>query len=127
MKHKIPWADVYLRVNYHLDPSSHLAATNGPKNRGAVPSFGEERGERGPHLTQCGRAKAYLHAKSSPLRSPGGRLAAPVAAACWEYDRWSVHRSVPQAPLHKILHLLISILVIFSVFIRKLYEGTAQQ
>jgi len=46
-----------------LDPSSRLATMDmGQKlGRGLCPIFGDW--ELGPHLTQCGRAKAYLHAK----------------------------------------------------------------
>jgi len=33
-----PWADIYLRTKWHLDPSSPLA-THGPKSGGAVLLF----------------------------------------------------------------------------------------
>jgi len=44
----------YLHTKWHLDPSSHLAATNmGQKlGQGLCPIFW--RGELGPHLAQCG-------------------------------------------------------------------------
>ena len=40
---------------------SHLAATDMGRKLGGCALLGE--GELGPHLTQCGRAEAYLHAK----------------------------------------------------------------
>jgi len=28
MKHNVGWADIYLRIKWHLDPSSHFATTD---------------------------------------------------------------------------------------------------
>ena len=42
----------------NLNPFSHLATTDMHKIGGAVPLWG-----MGHHLTQCGHAEAYLHAK----------------------------------------------------------------
>jgi len=47
---KIAWAEAYLHVKYHLDPSSRLATINKGGNLWAPPFFGER--ERGPHLTK---------------------------------------------------------------------------
>jgi len=50
------WAEAYLHVKYHLDPSSRLATIKmGLKFGGLRPLFGG--GERGPHLTQCGQGR----------------------------------------------------------------------
>jgi len=47
----VAWAEVYLRTNWHLDPSSRLATIDMGQKLGALPPF--EEGELGPHLTQC--------------------------------------------------------------------------
>jgi len=49
--------EAYLRTKWHLDPTSHLAATGrhmGQKLGGCAP-LGEV--ELGPHLTQCGQGR----------------------------------------------------------------------
>jgi len=48
----VAWADAYVCIKCHLDPSSRLATTDvGRKLGDSVPFWGRE--ERGPHLTQC--------------------------------------------------------------------------
>jgi len=55
------WKGAYLRTKWHLDPCSHLAATDMGRKLGECARLGE--GDLGPHLTKCGQAEAYLHAK----------------------------------------------------------------
>jgi len=51
---------IYLHTKWHLDPCSHLAATDMAENWGLWP-FGA--GDLGPHLTQCGQGRGlYVHA-----------------------------------------------------------------
>jgi len=45
-------AEAYIRTKWHLDLSSRLVTTDMGRKLGAVPLF--ERGELGPHKTQCG-------------------------------------------------------------------------
>ena len=66
-----PTSGSFLHTKWHLDPSSHLATTYGPKIGGSAPPLGE--GELGPHLTQCDQGRAYLHAKFH--LDPSNRLA----------------------------------------------------
>ena len=55
IQHKVAWAEDYLHTKWHLDPSSHLAATDmGRKLRGVVPLW--RRGSWS-HLTQCGQGR----------------------------------------------------------------------
>ena len=66
------WAEVYLRTEWHLDPSSRLATTDMGQNWvGAVPFFLV--GELGPHLRRSCLGEAYLHTKWH--LSPSSRLA----------------------------------------------------
>ena len=54
----VAWADVYLPIKWHLDPSSRLATTDtGRKLGGGVPLF---KGELGSHVTQCGLGRGLL-------------------------------------------------------------------
>jgi len=48
-------AEAYLPTKWHLDPSTHLATTDGPKIGGSCAHLGVE---LGPQLTQCGLAEA---------------------------------------------------------------------
>ena len=58
----------YKVASYSIQPFGHNG--HGPKiGEWAVPLLGE----LGPHLTQCGRAEAYLHAKFH--LGPSNRLA----------------------------------------------------
>ena len=52
IKHDVAWAEIYLRIKWHLDPSSRLATVDMGRKLGAVPFYWG--GELGPHLTQCG-------------------------------------------------------------------------
>ena len=54
IKHKVAWAEAYLRNKWHLDPFSHLATIDMGLKLGAPPPFWG--GELSPHLTQCGQA-----------------------------------------------------------------------
>jgi len=55
LDHKVAWAEAYLHIKWHLNPSSRSVATDmGRKLEGLCP-FG--RGELGPHLTQCGQGR----------------------------------------------------------------------
>ena len=45
--YSVAWAKVYLRTKWHLDPSSRLATTHGPKIGGSA-----SLGELGPHLSK---------------------------------------------------------------------------
>ena len=56
IEHKVPLDEAYLHTKWHLNPSSHLATTDISRKLGAAP-FGEEVGEVGPHLTQCGQGR----------------------------------------------------------------------
>jgi len=55
--YNVAWAEAYLRIQWHLDPSSCLATTDmGQKLGAAVPLFGG----MGPHLTQHGLGRGLL-------------------------------------------------------------------
>jgi len=54
-KAMLPRTEAYHRTKWHLDPSSRLATTNGPKLGGCAPLLG--RGGAATHLAQCGMGR----------------------------------------------------------------------
>ena len=57
------WAEAYPRIKWHLDPSSRLATTHGPKIGGCCARPLLERRTASPSNTMWPGAKAYLRAK----------------------------------------------------------------
>ena len=55
IQHKVACAEACLHTKWHLDLSSHLAATDMGRKLGGYAPLGE--GELGPHLTQCGQGQ----------------------------------------------------------------------
>ena len=73
------WDEAYLRINWHLDPSSRLSTIHRPKiGRLLCPLFGE--GELSLHLTQC-----RLGLRPRPTSVPSDILIRP---AVWPQQTW---------------------------------------
>ena len=55
ISHKVAWTETYLHTKWHLNPCSHLAATDMGGKLEAPPPFWKR--EVGPHLKQCGHGQ----------------------------------------------------------------------
>jgi len=63
IQHKVALAEAYLHTKWHLDPCSHLTATDmAQKLRGCAPSA---EGELGSHLTQCRQGRGLPACQAS--------------------------------------------------------------
>jgi len=66
--HNVAWAEVYLPIKWHLDPSSRFATTGMCRKLGVVPLWGK--GGWVPISHNVGRAEAYLHTLIYPTIWP---------------------------------------------------------
>jgi len=73
LHHNVARAEAYLHIKWHLDPSSHFAATRdmGRKLGSCIP-LGRE---PGPHLTQCGKGRGQPACQVNFHLDPPNRLA----------------------------------------------------
>jgi len=81
IKHNVAWAEIYLRIEWCLDPSSHFATIDMGRKVGVLCPF---LGELNFHLTQCrlGRGLPLCQMVSSSIQPFGHNRHGPKIEGC---------------------------------------------
>jgi len=97
IKHNVAWAEIYLRIMWHFDPSIHFAAIDMSRKMGVLCPF---LGELNPHFTQCrlGRGLPPYQMVSSSIKPFGHNRHWPKIGGCALWGELGPHVTMSPGP-----------------------------